>query len=89
MYEELNVPNVIMNNAEQEGKDDYLTMMSAPDHIAMSSPHDYVNDPGYLTIVSEVDDRGSKIFSPTRPNSTPRGSRFQFPTAATAESAGI
>lgn len=52
-----------MNTTALSSKSDYLTMMSAPDHTALSSPHEYVNAPsGVITKESGI------IFSP-RPRS--------------------
>ncbi|XP_001600926.2 vascular endothelial growth factor receptor 1 isoform X2 [Nasonia vitripennis] len=84
-YVDLNTPYLDMNTAGLEGKDDYLTMMSAPDHaILMASPeHEYVNGPpqptdsAYLSMNSPALDE-SGIFSP-RPNED--NSRFQFPNS--------
>lgn len=42
---ELNTPYMDMNTSALSSKSDYLTMMSAPDHAALSSPHEYVNAP--------------------------------------------
>lgn len=91
LFQELNTPYVMMNNANQESTD-YLTMMSSTDHEALTSPHDYANDSvgnaGYLTVIGEGSDDGSKIFSPTRPSSTPAGSRFQFPSVSDQDASG-
>lgn len=68
------------------GKNDYLTMMSAPDHAALSSPTHYVNfaesgtDSMYLRMSpggQTTDESG--IFSP-RPHQD--RSRFEFPSPA-------
>lgn len=78
-----------MNTMNLEGgKDDYLTMMSAPDHAILSSPtHDYVNAPfskaapdsSYLPMSpgcpTSPDESG--IFSP-RPDQ--EHSHFEFPS---------
>ncbi|KAG7204953.1 hypothetical protein KM043_005341 [Ampulex compressa] len=86
-YVSLNTPYMDMNTMILEsGKNDYLTMMSAPDHAALSSPtHDYVNSPvrenpsdsAYLCMspTGRMDESG--IFSP-RPE--PEKSHFEFPT---------
>ena len=43
-YIELNDPYINMNTSAQEGKDDYLKMVSAPDYTLLSSPnHEYMN----------------------------------------------
>ena len=74
-----------MNTVGLEGKDDYLKMMSSPDHAALVSPeHEYINgsptqptDSAYLSMNSPLDESG--IFSP-RPGSTQDNPRFQFPS---------
>lgn len=67
------------------GKNDYLTMMSAPDHAVLSSPtHDYVNSPfstgaadsSYLSMSPGCPTDESGIFSP-RPK---EHSHFEFPS---------
>lgn len=71
----------------ENGKDDYLTMMSAPDHAILSSPtHDYVNSPfskgadsSYLSMSPGCPTDESGIFSP-RPHQ--EHSRFEFPSPA-------
>ncbi|XP_076382484.1 vascular endothelial growth factor receptor 1 isoform X2 [Megalopta genalis] len=47
-YIELNAPYLDMNRALQKGgRNDYLTMTSAPDYVMLSSPtHDCANSPG-------------------------------------------
>ncbi|XP_071630624.1 vascular endothelial growth factor receptor 1 isoform X1 [Temnothorax longispinosus] len=87
-YISLNTPYMDMNTMNLEsGKNDYLTMMSAPDHAILASPnHDYVNspfskgapDPSYLCMspgMSPTDESG--IFSP-RPHQ--EHSHFEFPS---------
>lgn len=67
------------------GKNDYLTMMSAPDHAALSSPN-YINspspdtgtDPAYLRMSPGYQTDESGIFSP-RPQDR---SHFEFPSPA-------
>lgn len=76
------------------GRSDYLTMLSAPDHAALSSPtHDYSNVPAsnstsnstYLCM-SPTSQSGydSEIFSP-RPNQ--EGTHFEFPVNSDSEDA--
>lgn len=74
-----------MNTMILDGKNDYLTMMSAPDHAALSLPMgDYVNtsilenatESAYLCMSPTNHGDESGIFSP-RPNS--EKSRFEFP----------
>jgi len=71
----------------ESGKNDYLTMMSAPDHALLSSPnHDYVNAPfskgtsdsSYLCMSPGCQTDESGIFSP-RPQ---EHSHFEFPSPA-------
>ncbi|XP_015606080.1 vascular endothelial growth factor receptor 1 isoform X2 [Cephus cinctus] len=85
-YLELNVPYMDMNTITFEtGKSDYLTMMSAPDHTALSSTvPDYVNSPitltsnnSYLLMSPTNVTEDSGIFSP-RPDVTK--SHFAFPS---------
>lgn len=76
-----------MNTMNLEGKNDYLTMMSAPTHAALSSPsHDYVNSPlsesapdsTYLCMSPGCQSPSeSGIFSP-RPHQD--HTRFEFPS---------
>nr|XP_050846243.1 vascular endothelial growth factor receptor 1 isoform X2 [Vespula vulgaris] len=84
-YISLNTPYMDMNTMILDGKNDYLTMMSAPDHAALSLPMgDYVNTPilentpesAYLCMSPTNHGDESGIFSP-RPNS--EKSRFEFP----------
>ncbi|KAL2716305.1 vascular endothelial growth factor receptor 1 isoform X1, partial [Vespula squamosa] len=84
-YISLNTPYMDMNTMILDGKNDYLTMMSAPDHAALSLPMgDYVNSPilenapesAYLCMSPTNHGDESGIFSP-RPNS--EKSRFEFP----------
>jgi len=68
----------------KDGKNDYLTMMSAPDHEILSSPsHDYMNAPStnstYLCMSPGCQTDESGIFSP-RPHQN--HSRFEFPSLA-------
>lgn len=86
-YVSLNAPYIDMNTMILEsGKNDYLTMMSAPDHTALSSPaNEYVNspifenrpDPEYLCMSPSSQGDESGIFSP-RP--LQEKSRFEFPS---------
>ncbi|XP_011871094.1 PREDICTED: vascular endothelial growth factor receptor 1 isoform X2 [Vollenhovia emeryi] len=86
-YISLNTPYMDMNTLNLEsGKNDYLTMMSAPDHTILSSPnHDYVNspflenpsDPSYLCMSPSSPTDESGIFSP-RPQD--EHSHFNFPS---------
>ncbi|XP_011698334.1 PREDICTED: vascular endothelial growth factor receptor 1 isoform X2 [Wasmannia auropunctata] len=88
-YISLNTPYMDMNTMNLEGgKNDYLTMMSAPDHAVLSSPtHDYVNapfskgalDPSYLCMSPGCPTDESGIFSP-RPHQ--EHSHFEFPSPA-------
>ncbi|XP_043527965.1 vascular endothelial growth factor receptor 1 isoform X2 [Frieseomelitta varia] len=93
-YISLNDPYMDMNvSLTGEGRNDYLTMLSAPDHAALSSPtHDYSNLPAsnstnstYLCM-SPTSQSGydSEIFSP-RPNQ--EGTRFEFPVTSDSEDA--
>lgn len=78
-----------MNTVNLEnGKNDYLTMMSAPDHTALSSSnHDYVNSPfsksapdsSYLCMSPGCPTDESGIFSP---RSHQEHSHFEFPSPA-------
>lgn len=72
----------------KDGKNDYLTMMSAPDHAALSSPsHDYINTPlsesapdsGYLCMSPSCQTDESGIFNP---RSHQNHSHFNFPSLA-------
>lgn len=72
----------------ESGKNDYLTMMSAPDHAVLSSPnHDYVNSPfstgapdsSYLCMSPGCPTDESGIFSP-RPHQD--HTHFEFPSPA-------
>lgn len=72
----------------ESGKSDYLTMMSAPDHGALSSPgHNYANSPfsegapdsTYLSMSPGCQTNESGIFSP-RPHEN--HSCFEFPSPA-------
>ncbi|XP_014471193.1 PREDICTED: vascular endothelial growth factor receptor 1 [Dinoponera quadriceps] len=85
-YISLNTPYMDMNTMILEGgKNDYLTMMSAPDHAALSSPTDYVNSPfseigtdsAYLRMSPGGQTDESGIFSP-RPNQI--RTHFEFPS---------
>ncbi|XP_018340861.1 PREDICTED: vascular endothelial growth factor receptor 1 isoform X1 [Trachymyrmex septentrionalis] len=88
-YISLNTPYMDMNTMNLEsGKNDYLTMMSAPDHAVLSSPsHDYVNSPfsksapdsSYLCMSPGCPTDESGIFSP-RPHQ--EHSHFEFPSPA-------
>ncbi|XP_039309901.1 vascular endothelial growth factor receptor 1 isoform X2 [Solenopsis invicta] len=87
-YISLNTPYMDMNTINLEsGKNDYLTMMSAPDHAVLSSPnHDYVNSPfskgesdsSYLCMSPGCPTDESGIFSP-RPQDH---MHFEFPSPA-------
>ncbi|XP_020278228.1 vascular endothelial growth factor receptor 1 isoform X2 [Pseudomyrmex gracilis] len=86
-YITLNTPYMDMNTTNLEGKNDYLTMMSAPTHAALLSPsHDYVNSPfsenapdsTYLCMSPGCQSLNeSGIFSP-RPHQDQ--TRFEFPS---------
>ncbi|XP_076244476.1 PDGF- and VEGF-receptor related isoform X2 [Calliopsis andreniformis] len=89
-YISLNTPYMEMNTMMLEsGKNDYLTMLSAPDHVVLSSPtHEYVNAPGsenpsdaaYMCM-SPTSQRGeSGIFSP-RPHQEQTHFEFPLPTS--------
>lgn len=75
----------------KDGKNDYLTMMSAPDHTILSSPgHDYVNMPlsdrsnsTYLPMSPGCQTDESGIFSP-RPHQN--RSHFEFPSSPASDS---
>ncbi|XP_012522394.1 vascular endothelial growth factor receptor 1 isoform X2 [Monomorium pharaonis] len=87
-YISLNTPYMDMNTMNLEsGKDDYLTMMSAPDHAVLSSPtHEYVNSPfskgasdsSYLCMSPGCPTDESGIFSPRPQDHT----HFEFPSPA-------
>ncbi|RLU26184.1 hypothetical protein DMN91_002350 [Ooceraea biroi] len=80
-YISLNTPYMDMNSMNLGN--DYLTMMSAPDHATLSSPgHNYVNSPSlpdsvYLPMSPSCQKDESGIFSPRPPES-----HFEFPTPA-------
>nr|XP_033321453.1 vascular endothelial growth factor receptor 1-like [Megalopta genalis] len=86
-YIQLNDPYLDMNTILLEsGKDDYLTMLSAPDHAMLSSPtHEYVNSPisgstvdsAYLCMSPRSQTSESGIFSP-RPHQ--ERTHFDFPS---------
>ncbi|XP_076277206.1 PDGF- and VEGF-receptor related isoform X2 [Lasioglossum baleicum] len=86
-YIQLNAPYLDMNTLLLEGgKNDYLTMLSAPDHTMLSSPsHDYANSPvsaitedtTYLCMSPRSQTIESGIFSP-RPRQ--ERSHFDFPS---------
>ncbi|EFN61650.1 Vascular endothelial growth factor receptor 1 [Camponotus floridanus] len=87
-YISLNTPYMDMNTMILEsGKNDYLTMMSAPDHGALSSPGHYANSPfsegapdsSYLCMSPNCQTNESGIFSP-RPHED--RSHFEFPSPA-------
>ncbi|KAI4489805.1 hypothetical protein M0804_003987 [Polistes exclamans] len=72
-YITLNTPYMDMNTMILDGKNDYLTMMSAPDHTVLSLPiRDYVNSPisenppdsAYLCMSPSNNGDESGIFSP-------------------------
>ncbi|XP_043489619.1 vascular endothelial growth factor receptor 1 isoform X2 [Polistes fuscatus] len=72
-YITLNTPYMDMNTMILDGKNDYLTMMSAPDHTVLSLPiRDYVNSPvsenppdsAYLCMSPTNKRDESGIFSP-------------------------
>ena len=87
---DLNAPYMDMNTLTLEGgKNDYLTMMSAPDHDALSTPNrDYVNSPclsstdgpddSYLPMSPSTIGSDSGIFSPRIRSDN---SKFDFPTS--------
>nr|XP_033203848.1 vascular endothelial growth factor receptor 1 isoform X1 [Bombus vancouverensis nearcticus] len=90
-YISLNDPYMDMNTTLLEGgRSDYLTMLSAPDHAALSSPiHDYSNLPASNTTylcMSPTSQSGydSEIFSP-RPNQ--ERTHFKFPVTTDSEDA--
>ncbi|XP_053989273.1 vascular endothelial growth factor receptor 1 isoform X1 [Hylaeus volcanicus] len=86
-YISLNAPYMDMNTIMLEsGKNDYLTMLSAPDHTILSSPgHEYTNSPmvensgdaAYLCMSPTSPLNESGIFSP-RPH--PERGHFEFPS---------
>ena len=84
-YVSLNAPYMDMNTLMlEDGKNDYLTMLSAPDHAILSSPgHEYTNSPGnpadsaYLCMSPTSQTVESGIFSP-RPHQ--ERSHFEFPS---------
>ncbi|XP_012350055.1 vascular endothelial growth factor receptor 1 isoform X3 [Apis florea] len=84
-YISLNDPYMDMNTTMlEDGRSDYLTMLSSPDYTTLSSPtHDYSNLPSNLTdstyLCMSPNSQGyqSEIFSP-RPNQ--EGTRFEFPS---------
>ncbi|XP_012148216.1 PDGF- and VEGF-receptor related isoform X2 [Megachile rotundata] len=84
-YISLNAPYLDMNTMLLEaGKNDYLTMLSAPDHTTLSSPtHEYANSPltspasTYLCMSPTSPKDESGIFSP-RPQE--ERLRFEFPS---------
>nr|XP_012229232.1 PREDICTED: vascular endothelial growth factor receptor kdr-like isoform X1 [Linepithema humile] len=87
-YISLNTPYMDMNETLKDSKNDYLTMMSAPDHAILSSPsHDYVNAPfsestpnsTYLCMTPSCQTDESGIFSP-RPHQD--HTHFEFPSPA-------
>ncbi|KAK0183116.1 hypothetical protein PV327_001186 [Microctonus hyperodae] len=88
-YLDLNTPYMDMNTMTFEnGKNDYLTMMSAPDHETLSSPteREYVNSPNiptspttetsYICMSPANPKVDTRIFSPR--NNTEK-SHFDFP----------
>ncbi|KAK0165046.1 hypothetical protein PV328_003603 [Microctonus aethiopoides] len=90
-YLDLNTPYMDMNTMTFEnGKNDYLTMMSAPDHETLSSPteREYVNSPNipispatetsYICMTPANPKTDARIFSPR--NNTEK-SHFDFPLA--------
>ncbi|XP_051172490.1 vascular endothelial growth factor receptor 1-like isoform X2 [Leptopilina boulardi] len=93
-YMDLNTPYMDMNTMALEGKNDYLKMMSAPDHTLLSSPsHDYVNAPSI-----ESTGRGDSAYlslSPSGKDDTMINSpgpdfnhtHFRFPTPVNNKSA--
>lgn len=74
-----------MNTMTLDGKNDYLTMMSAPDYAALSLPMgDYVNSP----ISENASESGYVVMSPTShrdesgifsPKTTTEKFRFEYP----------
>ncbi|XP_011299616.1 vascular endothelial growth factor receptor 1 isoform X1 [Fopius arisanus] len=83
-YVDLNTPYMDMNMLMTK---DYLTMMSAPDHEALSSPTHYVNSPTlpastaddpYLCMTPAVNKNETDIFSPRTPGQV---THFEFPMA--------
>lgn len=87
---DLNAPYMDMNTVVLEsGKNDYLTMMSAPDHDALVSPNnDYVNSPSlsptipqddsYIPMSPSIHGADSGIFSP---RVTSNSDKFDFPSS--------
>ncbi|XP_046814947.1 vascular endothelial growth factor receptor 1 isoform X1 [Vespa crabro] len=85
-YITLNTPYMDMNTMILDSKNDYLTMMSAPDHAILSLPvGDYVNSPisenapetSYVCMSPTSYEDESGIFSP-KPNT--EKSRFEYPS---------
>jgi len=79
-YISLNTPYMDMNCLNLEN--DYLTMMSAPDHTTLSSPNHYVNSPTpldstYLRMSPSCQKDESGIFSPRS-----HENHFEFPSPA-------
>ncbi|KAG8038469.1 hypothetical protein G9C98_006165 [Cotesia typhae] len=86
-YVDLNTPYIDMNTAFFENRqNDYLMMISSPDHEALSSPHEYVNSPiplspasdtSYICMSPTQERDESGIFSPL---SLSEKSHFDFPS---------
>ncbi|XP_057340700.1 vascular endothelial growth factor receptor 1-like isoform X2 [Microplitis mediator] len=87
-YVDLNTPYIDMNTAFFESKqNDYLMMISSPDHESLSSPHDYVNSPNiplspmtdtsYICMSPTQERDESGIFSPL---SLTSNNHFEFPS---------
>ncbi|XP_014609483.1 PREDICTED: vascular endothelial growth factor receptor 1 isoform X2 [Polistes canadensis] len=85
-YITLNTPYMDMNTMILDGKNDYLTMMSAPDHTVLSLPvRDYVNSPisenppdsAYLCMSPSNNGDESGIFSPRMDSEK---LHFEFPS---------
>ncbi|XP_053598108.1 vascular endothelial growth factor receptor 1 isoform X1 [Microplitis demolitor] len=87
-YVDLNTPYIDMNTEFFESKqNDYLMMISSPDHESLSSPHDYVNSPNiplspmtdtsYICMSPAQERDESGIFSPL---SLTSNNHFEFPS---------
>ncbi|XP_026297719.1 vascular endothelial growth factor receptor 1 isoform X2 [Apis mellifera] len=96
-YISLNDPYMDMNTTMLEGgRNDYLTMLSSPDHTTLSSPtHDYSNLPSsnltdstYLCMSPNSQGYQSEIFSP-RPNQESTCFEFPSPTSDSEDAVEI
>lgn len=90
-YVDLNIPYLDMNTMlHEDGNNDYLTMMSAPDHeILSSSTRDYVNGPRVTSLSDAETDTSYICMSPTSkkgdsgifsPRDTSDKIHFDFPS---------